>query len=155
MPTKAELVKTSLRATVTESAANTFTEATMSTNLAVRGDHLFIVTGIWWDLSANLSGPGDTIQFQITYATQSAIIRPDDPDWLFGFGWRHDHTTSGGGLWERGGYQAINDFPVAVPTLYMGLQGTSLAGAAVGGVKIEGYHQKVATSEYFRIAQSR
>ena len=66
MPTKQELVKTSLRATVAESAANTFTETTMSTNLAVRGDHLFVVTGLWYDLSANLSGAGDSIRIQVT-----------------------------------------------------------------------------------------
>lgn len=152
---KAELTKVSLRANVIESAANTFTETSFSTNLAVRGDHLFIITAMAYDISADLNSNAEEIRLQVTYATQSAIIRPDDPDYLFGIGFRAQVVTSGAGIWQRTNYQPVNHFPIAVPTLYLGVKGSGLAAATQIGVKLEGYHQKVSTTDYFRLAQSR
>lgn len=155
MPTRAETVKTSLRGLTTESAANTFTESTIDTNLAIRGDHIFVITGIWFNGVANLTAATDALEIQVTYATQSDIIEINDPDWLLGAKWLMTLTTSGGSVYQPMLYYQIDHFPIAVAQLHLGVKGTSLAAAGSGGVKIEGYHQKVSTTEYFRLAQSR
>lgn len=155
MAIRGELIKTSLRGTVTETAANTFTEAQIDTNLSIRGDHVFIVTGVWLYASATLGGAGDTFSIQVCYASQAGNITPDDPDWLFGASWQMAMVTSGAGVWLRTMYTPVEHFPIAVPQLYLGVGGSSLATAAKGSIKIEGYHSKVNTTEFFRLAQSR
>jgi len=155
MPVRNELIKTSLRGAVTETAANTYTEVQVDTNLAIRGDHVFIISGIWFLAAGSLAGAADMIQCQIAYASQTGIISVNDPDWLCGWRWRMELTTSGSTVWEPMRYIPINHFPIAVSGLYLGIQGASLGAAATIAAKIEGYHQKVNTQEYFRLAQSR
>lgn len=155
MPSKQELAKTSLRGSVTESAANTFTQVTVDTNLGIRGSDIFVMTGIWFETNANLSANGDQFVIQLAYSTQSAIIQVDDADWLVGAKWAIEFTTSGGSVWDQVKYVSIDHFPIAVQNLFLGVQGTSLGSAARGSFKIEGYHVKVSTTEFFRLAQSR
>ena len=149
------LAKTSLRGNITESAANTYTETTIDTNLSIRGDHVFIVTGIWWQFNAAVVGTGDRFQGQIAYAKQTDIILLDDADWLFGQEVAMDVVTSGGGHWSRIKHDMVDHFPIAVGTLHLGCKGVGLSNAGQLSVKIEGYHQKVNTTEFFRLAQSR
>lgn len=155
MPVKSELIKTSLRATVTESAANTYTEATLDTNLSIRGDHIFIVTGIWWQHTAVLVGDADSITVQLAYSPQTNVISPGDGDYFASYSIVTKITTSGQIVYKGTEYMPINDFPIAVGALYLGVKGVSLASAVVAGVKLEGYHVKVNSTEYFRMAQSR
>ena len=57
MPVRNELIKTSLRGAVTETAANTYTEVQVDTNLAIRGDHVFIISGSGSWLQAHWPAP--------------------------------------------------------------------------------------------------
>lgn len=155
MPLRNDLIKTSLRATVTESAANTFTEQQIDTNLSIRGDHIFIVTGVFWQHNAVLNGTGDQIAMQLTYATQSGLITASDNDFLFGIHQAHEVATQGAATYLKSIWMPMDEFPVAVTALFLGVQGVSLASAVQASVKIHGYHVKVNTTEYFRLAQSR
>lgn len=155
MALREELIKTSLRASITETAANTYTEKEIHTNLSARGDHIFVVTGIWWQVTAPVNADNDRFTMQITYGKQTDTILLDDSDWFGGQEWALDVVTSGGGFWDRIVHQVIDHFPVAVPVLYFGCKGGGLATAGQGSVKIEGYHMKVNTNEYFRLAQGR
>lgn len=155
MPVKQELIKTSLRGKVVESAANTYTEATIDTNLSIRGDHIFLVTGIWWSHDGNPIAAGDGIDIQLCYAPQTGGLWTSDPDWFAGYSRYLQFVTSGAAMLEKTAYQQIDNYPIAVGSLYLGVVGTSLGAAVTAAVKIEGYHVKVNTTEYFRLAQSR
>lgn len=155
MAVKQELIKTSLRGSVTESGANTFTEQGIDTNLSIRGDHVYIVTAICWKHNAAFEGDGDGVNLHLAYASQSDIIGPSDPDFLFGVNQRVDIVTSGGYGMHRVLYENIDHFPIAVPQLYIGVKGASLGAAVLAEVKLTGYHVRVNTTEFFRLAQSR
>ncbi len=156
MPTKTELAKFSVRGAVTASSGNTFTQVAIQTNLAAQGDMMFIGTGLWMNLDPN--GPlvsADEVSAQLCYTTQTAIIGPDNPDWIWGRAFRYDLTTSGGAAFEKITYTPVNFFPLATPTLYLAIQGVSMAQAASVSFKLAGYMQKVSTTDFFRIANLR
>ena len=155
MPTKTELAKFSLRGIVTETGANTFTETAVNTNLTVEGNMIFIATGLWFGHNFGLGSASDELGGQLTYAPQSAIIKPNDPDWIFGFDFRTVLTTSGMHIQERLWYTNIDNFPIAQDQIFFGLAGVSLASAATAWFKLEGYLQKVTVTDFFRIQRIR
>lgn len=155
MPLKSELAKFAIRGSVTESAANTFTEAMVNTNLSPEGNLIFIATGLWTHTDAILDGNSEGVEMQLCYAPQSAIIYPNDGDWIFGRKIRVTVATQGAHSWERLVYQNINMFPIAQEALYWGTAGDSLAAATTARFKLEGFLMKVATTEYFRISRVR
>ena len=155
MPTKTELSKFSIRGEVTESGTNTFTEQALSTNLVAQGDAMFMATGLWMFLDTNGALlNSDELEFQITYSSQAGIIKPSDPDWIWGRNW-YSGPTSGAVLLEKTTYVDIDHFPLATPQIYLGIKGVSLANAATGAIKLSGYLQKVSTTDFFRIANLR
>lgn len=155
MPTKNELAKFSIRGAVTETAANTFTQSTVNTNIQVQGNEIFICTGIWFRTDADMAADQDQMQMQLTYTSQSALVTPDDPDWLYGWHWRMVMTTSGVSVFNPIVHQDLGFFPMANPQLYFACQGTSLAAASSCQFKLEGYLQKVSTTDFFRIQRVR
>lgn len=155
MPTKAELSKFAIRGRVTESAAATFTEAQVNTNLSIEGDHLFIVTGLWLAHNGELDANDEQVQIQLCYASQSALIGPSNPDWIVGMNQFMTRATSGTQVYERQRYESVDYFPIAEPQLFLGVAGTGTASAITAEMKMEGYLAKVSTSEYFRITRLR
>lgn len=150
---KQEIAKLSIRASLTESAANTFTELAVQTNLAATGEMLFVATGLWMFLNGTVVAAADLAEMQMTYSTQSAIILPGDPDWFAG---RSIHAMGiAVNTYERVTYVDINNFPIATPTIYLGVQGTSQGGSLNCAFKLEGYLQKVNVTDFFRIANLR
>lgn len=152
---KEELSKFSLRGSVTESAANTYTEATINTNLQVEGNMIFIATGLWLGTDATLSAAADRLGFQICYAPQAALVNQDNPDWIAGRSIAFEVVTSGASNWERFTYVNIDNFPLAQSQLFFGAAGTSLAAASTCTFKLEGWLKKVSTTDFFRIARVR
>lgn len=156
MPTKQELSKFSIRGFVTESAANTFTEQTINTNLAVEGNSIFVVTGCHLFLKTSiLAASTDQAEMQLAYASQSDILQIDDPDWLCGRAASLIMTTSGAQVTEMYTYQPVEYFPLAQAQLFLGVKGTNAPSALTAGFKLEGYLQKVTTTDFFRITRVR
>ena len=156
MPTKVELAKFSIRGRVQESSANTFAQSSIQTNLSAVGDQMFIVTGLWTAFyGAALNLLNDYVVGQVTYASQSAAIGPSDPDFIWGREPQQQILTTGGGILEALNYVSVNHFPLATPTIYIGVMGNGQASVITFDVKIEGYMQKVSTTDFFRIANLR
>jgi hypothetical protein len=155
MPLKSELAKTSIRGSVVESAANTFTEAQIDTNLAVTGQHLFICTGVFFQSNAAFVG-SQTMGLQLTYSSQTDLIGLNDSDWLFGCSWSGGLAGAAGlSVYENTVYQQIDHFPIATSSLYFGGKGAALGFGTTNSVKLIGYHTKVAAADFFRLVQSR
>lgn len=157
MPLKAELQKFSIRGSVVESAANTFTSAQVDLNLSLLGSHVFMATALQITHNAALTGAGDQLDVQLTYTTQTGIVDANDADFFWGLRNIVALTTSGAFIrdqsprfvWTGGG------FPIGVQNLQLAVQGTNLGTAVTVGLKLEGYLQRVTTSEFYRITQQR
>lgn len=156
MPIKSELLKSAYRATVTESAANTYTESTIDLNLSMLSDHVFILTDTIFKGKAVIDLGEEYSEAQLCYAPQSAIIGPDDPEFLHGVSLHfYEHTTSGNlfddvihANWGMG-------LPIAASQLYFGAKGVGMAAAATWAVKLIGYFLKVQSNEFLRMAHAR
>lgn len=153
MPTKTELSKFSIRGSVTESAANTYTEQSISTNLVAQGDAMFMATGLWVMMDPKgVLVNADEQWMHLAYTSQSFVITPSHADFIWGQCWQN---TGAAAVLEVIRYIPIDHFPIASPTIYLGTQGVSLAQAGSVAFKLAGYLQKVSTTDFFRIANLR
>ena len=153
MPTKVEMAKFSIRGKVKESAANTYTEVSIATNLVAQGNALFMSTGLWLSLDpGGALATADELYCHIAYSAQSFVIGPDDPDFIWGRAWQNIGAAA---VLEQITYVPVDHFPLAATNLYFGIQGVSLAQAATARFKLAGYLQKVSTTDFFRIVNLR
>lgn len=153
-----EVPKFAIRGSVTESSANTYTEAQIITNIGIESSYVFMATGCYIYLDTNGAiVDADEIHAQLTYTSQSALIAPGDADWILGRG-VHFHLTTSGGLatpFEETMYYSMAPYPIAQNILYWGVRGLSLANAGTAAFKLEGFLKKVSSTDFLRITRSR
>lgn len=157
MALKSELQKQSIRGQVVESAAATYTQATIDTNLAITARHVFILERVWFQYEPLniVSESGDQWQAQLTYASQTAMVSQNDPDLLANF-IQGIHVVVEGGFTIKRVFQIeLGGIPIASPQLFLAIKGTATAAALTLSMRALGYLQRVTEAEFFRVAAAR
>ena len=156
------------RGRVTESAAATFTELEIDTQLSIERGIIWMVEWVEFDF-ANLdalmevaAGLSETIQVQLTKTTQTGIANRNDPDIIQFLAIRAARSaaigTDAGPLWsvfesiKR--FNFMTPFPVASQTIFMSILGSDASAVHTVSVRI-GYTIKEVTDKFFfRVAQA-
>lgn len=146
----------SLRGTVTESAANTFTQTTINTNLSLEARTIIIVPEVFLNYATSVDEDGG-VRIQLSTASQTALIDYDDPHCVVrvtrkqtAYGTAGNTTIQDHGMHIRFA-QAL---PLAVPQLFIAVQGQNMTAQQQVTVRIPYWSKKVSESVFFRVANS-
>lgn len=150
----AKLIQSTFRASVTESAANTYTEVTLDLNLGPQGGFIYVLTSLTFQCIADFGGDKDEFEIGLSYDTRTTVGNLGNTQMFWVQAWKMNLLTSGGGIYQPVVHHFLGDgVPIARPQLYVGVEGTSLAAAGKGFVVLRGYYQRATAEEFFRIAQ--
>lgn len=133
--TKEDRTIRTFRGVVTESAANTFTETAIDTNLSVHGNVIAMIEGLQVLIPMAtmllLTANRDGLSWQLTKDTKAALVGMNDDDVVTADAISLYLATSGSSIMK--GHQCYSIQPGPFPllgNLYLGVQGESLASAA-------------------------
>ena len=156
------------RARVTESAASTFTQVEIDTQLSVeRGviwmlefvEFIFGPMGVLNEVAVN---GAERISLQLAKTTQTAILNGNDPD-LIQIAIRELNRsaaigTDAGPLWYLADrvvkYTFSTPFPVASQGLFFGIEGTDASAVNSADIRIGYVIREVSDKFFFRVAQA-
>lgn len=155
------------RLRVTESAAATYTEGSLDTQLSVERGVIWLIHFIEWYpenlklLNAVAAGGNEAINAQLTRESKSDILNPNDAD-LISLN-KHQVArssaigTDAGPLWFNEHIPKRVEFPIPIPfasaSLFMGIKGTSSSAHTVNARV--GYTIRSVTDKFFfRVAQA-
>lgn len=156
------------RARVTESAAATYTEVSLDTQLSVERGIIWMINFIEFNFS-NLelltevaAATSEFIAAQVTRESQAALIAGNDVDLLqrssFLVGRSAAIGTDAGPLWFGTDTVRRVDFPVALPfaasNIHFGIQGTDAASVHTVDIRIGYTIREVSDKFFFRVAQA-
>ena len=148
-----EYIKVSLRGTVTESAANTFTQVSIPTNIGQDARTVFVLSAVnlrW----IGVFDQNETAGVQLTRQTKAALAGLDDPDVLMTWNWELVMTTSGAQAVDRAPWTVVPEIAVAQSSLFLGVAGTNATNPYTVSVALWGYLQSVSQTDFYRIASS-
>lgn len=144
----------------TETAANTFTQTTLPTPVVSQGEQVYIMEllKLFVFMDSGALGDGDSVNWQLTKASQSATVNFDNPDVILRGSQLSTHLTSGHNeIYNPHQYDlsdgAGNGLLMAKRNLYFGVQGVSQAGALSVRFKLLYRLKKVPASEYIGIIE--
>jgi len=156
------------RGSVTESAAATFTQLEIDTNLSVERGVIWLVHFIEFItqdllfLNEVAASGSEALDCQLTKQTQTAILRGNDPDLIQSHCQRVSRSaaigTDTGPLYFKTFAEKRFDFPMAVPvasqSLFLGIIGTDASGVHRVDIRIGYSLRAVSDKFFFRVAQA-
>jgi len=147
-----------IRASVTMSAANTYTESEVNLALSLESRFLYFVTAVQSCLrnpAAAMDGDTD-YSWHIARASQVAVLPISNSSVLWGNGLARVQTTTGGSVFETGSTQHMSPaYAVANPSLFFGLNSTSAGLAIIVDWNIWYYPMKVTQNQFWEASQTR
>lgn len=164
-----EIVRTS-RSAVTESAAATFTEVSIDTQLSIERGVIWMVHKVEFHLSkaaVNVmmevaQGSKEDVSLQLTRESKTAIVNPDNADLIAHMQFSlHQHATIGteaGPLWIYTLFPVCYDFQPALPyasqSMFFGILGSDASAVQTGYVRVYYTIRSVSDKYFFRVAQA-
>lgn len=143
----------SVRGSVVESGANTYTENEIDTQLDPRtSSNIMLVTGVIFGFDAAYAASADGIRIHLARASQTAILMPNHRDYIAAVDELTQLVTSGPLVTVR---QRTVILPIPYPiasNLFLAVQGVSLAAAATVKVAVCGYIKKASSAELLRVS---
>jgi len=146
-----------LREDIVESGVDTYTEQTINTNVNPLNNQILLIHDIsiqWYDTPGLLT-EADLAECAILRQSKNAMPNLDDPDVI---ALRSDSiiiSTSGGGLYDlTKNYHFDPPEPVAVDTLVLAVQGTSLGETLKAAVDIRYTPDKISDAEFIKLSKS-
>lgn len=150
-------------ARVTESAANTFTQASVDLQLNPLDNEVFVVTGLNLDVQAPDALAGVNTASTLTLTTTSQTTQPSlDSSNLLA---RAERSIRAAGFVDGGvGFQQVgmetppadNEYIgiIATNDFFLQVQGANNGGAKIGTCKVYGYRAKADAATYAALVQS-
>jgi len=166
-PLKDEEVVRIARGKVQESAASTFTQMTIDTQLSIERGVIWMIHGVEFhipnplDLNEVAVDAREYIQLQLTRESQTSIITPDNPDLIQPYHLQINRSaavgTDAGPLWFVTEFPKKfiyhKPLPYANQNMYFGMIGT--AGVAYTSyVRVSYTIRTVSDKYFFRVAQA-
>lgn len=143
----------SVRGTVTESGANTYTENEIDTQLDPRtSSNIMLITGAIVQHDASLAVTLDGLKWHLSRNSATGILAPNHRDFIMGGDAVYNVTTSGSNESVKLHYIEL---PIAYPiasNLFLAIQGVSLTAAATLKAAVCGYIKKATSAELLRVS---
>lgn len=156
------------RFTITESAASTFTQQILDTQLSIERGVIWLIHAVDWlmlggELEAPGAGAAETFQAQITRESKAAIIFPSDAD-LIDYHSQYIKrsaaigTDAGPLWWYEQNAMKRHDYALPIPyaaqNIYLALQSTNASSPATIYGRIHYTIRKVNDAYFYRVAQA-
>lgn len=155
-----------LRFSVTESAAATYTEQSLDTQLSIERGMIWLIRAIEWEINPSYiddpaAGANETLQGQITREPQTEMLHMSDSDCIAHINLIKNRSsaigTDAGPIVIFDKYPLMQQFPIPLPyaarTIYIGAKSTAGAAKTVRG-RIHYTLRRVSEKFFYRVAHA-